>query len=475
MTLDQQLDIHLGRHNEASSAKALAAASMALIAWVFCPALFLAATYPVFRMFSPQDQAIWKTGLAGTVMAVSAYGGANALLACLLVIRKSEHSYASLGFWKTVLWPGAMTGECINQYRQILRLSQGDRAAAKSILLKLHLAGADGVDFETGAGENTLIRKLEEIGALRAGMPRVDGIRLYRREPCSEEALATTLDPLEQPPIGLIAGGGDLPLLQANGLHAAGRRVIGIGLRGQYDPSFPSFCDEFMEASPLRPNSWVRHLRAKGAFEAVMVGHIQKTRMYNPRYVFAQLPDATALHIWFVRKRHDRRSQGLLGTLADALKEKGLLLLSTTAFIPDQLATRGTMTSRCGPTENQKKDIHLAVPLLIQLNMLDIGQGLCVKDGDVIAVEAMEGTDRMIARAGELCPRGGWTLVKGANGPKDPRFDVPTVGVGTIETLKKAGASCLALVAGRTIMLNKPEVLKAADKAGIAVFGFEME
>ena len=134
------------------------------------------------------------------------------------------------------------------------------------------------------------------------------------------------------------------------------------------------------------------------------------------------------------------------------------------------MADEGVPTSR-QPTGGQQQDIEFAWPILMRMNDLDIGQAVAVKNRDVIAVEAMEGTDAMIRRAGELCQKPGWLLAKGAPAGKDPRFDVPTIGVQTIENLAKAGGTGLLVTAGRVILLDKPKVLETADRLGITIIG----
>src|SRR5262249_31387257 len=147
---------------------------------------------------------------------------------------------------------------------------------------------------------------------------------------------------------------------------------------------------------------------------------------------------------WYRHLRHDRRSHAVLAAIADELGRSGVHLIDSTAPIPDALAEAGVLT-RCQPTTEQRADIAFAWPLLAQTLRLDIGQAIAVRDRDVIAVEAVEGTDRMIERAGQLCRSVGWTLCKGARSGHDRRSDVPTVGVKTLENLHKAGGRCLAL------------------------------
>lgn len=271
--------------------------------------------------------------------------------------------------------------------------------------------------------------------------------------------------------MGLIAGGGQLPFLQAKGMRAAGQAIAGIGLKGQYDPGLPELCDTFVETGVLHLGKWCRSLRRRGATQAVMVGRVQKNQFqYHPMRWLNQMPDWRAARVWLWRSRHDRRSQTLLASLADELMEGGLELIDTTQFIPEHIAHEGVLTTQ-SPTSAQQQDIDFAWPILMRMNDLDIGQAIAVKKGDVIAVEAMEGTDAMIQRAGDLCRKPGWLLAKGAPASKDPRFDVPTVGVQTIENLAKAGATALLLTAGRVILIDKPKVLAAADRLGITIVG----
>ena len=276
---------------------------------------------------------------------------------------------------------------------------------------------------------------------------------------------------MTQPVIGLIAGGGELPLIQARGMRASGHRVACIGLKGQYDAELPALCDDFIEVGVLHLGRWCRQLRKRGATQAVMVGKVQKNQFqYHPMRWFNQMPDWRAARVWLWRSRHDRRSQTLMTSLADELKEGGLELIDTTQFIPEHMADEGVLT-KLAPTSAQQHDIDFVWPILMRMNDLDIGQAVAVKKGDVIAVEAMEGTDAMIQRAGELCRKPGWLLAKGAPANKDPRFDVPTIGVQTIENLAKAGGTALLVTAGRVILIEKPQVLEAADRLGITIVG----
>lgn len=283
-----------------------------------------------------------------------------------------------------------------------------------------------------------------------------------------------TILPDPPPPptaIGLIAGGGRLPTLVAEGLREAGHPVHGLGLSGMYDPELPLLCDSFRNVGLLRVGGWGRALRKLGVHHAIMVGNVDKARIHHdPLKLIRSTPDFRTLVIWYRKLRHDRRSHALLRAVADELDRSGVALIDSTMSIGNQLATSGVMTRR-KPTADQMADIQFVWPLLTETLRLDIGQAIAVRDRDVIAVEAVEGTDRMINRVSGLCKAKGWTLCKGARAGHDRRSDVPTVGLDTIKNLYDNGGRCLALAAGDVIMLDKPYLLDLADEMGIAVIG----
>jgi DUF1009 family protein len=276
-------------------------------------------------------------------------------------------------------------------------------------------------------------------------------------------------------PIGVIAGGGELPVIIARGIRATGREVAGIGLRGHFDPVLPDLCDRFAVAGTIKLGQWCRLARRMGVREAIMVGRVSKLRMHDPIAILRELPDFRAIRFWYRRMRGpDRRSSVLLAAVADELLDGGVRLIDSTTYIPDQMATEGSM-GRIAPTARQLDDVDMGWPILRQVAQMDVGQTIAVRAGDVVAVEAAEGTDRVIERAGSLSRLGGWCLLKTARDGHDNRSDVPTVGVATIENLAKAGGGCLALGVGRVILVDKPAVLAAADRAKIAVVGVPAE
>ena len=272
-------------------------------------------------------------------------------------------------------------------------------------------------------------------------------------------------------PIGLIAGGGDLPIFVARGLRSMGYKVHCVGLHAQYEPMLPEMCDTFSDVGLLRMRTWGKRLRKHGVQHAIMVGKVDKAKLMHQRWKLVRnIPDWTTAIAWYKHLRHDRRSHAVLKVIADELDNNGVALIDSTFPIMDQLSEPGVMTST-KPSGNQRADIEFVWPLLTELLRLDIGQSLTVRDRDVISVEAVEGTDRMIERTGNLCKRGGWTLVKGARAQHDRRSDVPTVGIQTLENLHKHGGTCLAIAAGDVIMLDRFAMLERADELGISIVG----
>lgn len=287
-------------------------------------------------------------------------------------------------------------------------------------------------------------------------------------------AAALPTPPAPPTPIGLIAGGGRLPVLVAQGLRKAGHTVHGLGLSEQYEPELPALCDSFREVGLLRVGTWGRLLSKLGVRHAIMVGKVDKAKlMHDPWRLVRNLPDWRTAVMWYTHLRRDKRSHAVLTAIAEELDRVGVSLLDSTAPIPDHMASAGVMTKR-SPTREQLADIEFVWPLLMHALRLDIGQAIAVRERDVIAVEAVEGTDRMIHRVGQLCRARGWTLCKGARIGHDRRADVPTVGVNTIKTLHAAGGTCLALMAGEVIMLDKPELLDLADALGVSVVGVQV-
>jgi UDP-2,3-diacylglucosamine hydrolase len=274
-------------------------------------------------------------------------------------------------------------------------------------------------------------------------------------------------------PLGLIAGEGVFPVLVARGARAAGRRVVCAAFAGSAWPQLADEVDEFRWVGVARPGKWIRVLQGGGCDEAIMVGRVHKSAMYDRWRYFRYIPDARGARLWLKTLRHDKRPGTLLKALANEMASEGITLIDSTKYCAEHLATAGVMTRR-QPSDAQWIDVRAGWEVCSTISRLDIGQAIAVLNRDVIAVEALEGTNAMIERAGQLCRVGGWTLIKVSNSEQDMRLDVPTVGTTTIEKLHAARAGCLVLEAGKTILLEKQKVLELADRCKIAVVGWPL-
>lgn len=276
------------------------------------------------------------------------------------------------------------------------------------------------------------------------------------------------------PPLGLIAGEGVFPQLVAQGARLAGRKVVCCAFAGHAWPDLSRDCDEFRWVGITRIGAWIRTLRRAGCTEAIMVGRVAKSTMYERWGVIRYIPDLTTIRFFWKALRTDKRPQTLLQGLVDRLAQSGITLIDSTKYCADHLVTPGVLTRR-QPTEAQWADIRFGWEICQTISRLDIGQSIAVKDRDILAVEALEGTNVMIERAAKLCRVGGWTLLKAANARQDMRVDVPTIGTVTIEKLAAARAGCVVLEPGKTIILEKPKVMELADRYKIAVVGYKPE
>jgi DUF1009 family protein len=271
--------------------------------------------------------------------------------------------------------------------------------------------------------------------------------------------------------LGLIAGEGRLPFLVAAGAKQAGLRVICVGLGDTAGHSLADEVDVFYRVALGRPGAWIRKLKKHGVARTIMVGRVAKGRLFTPWRILRYLPDWRAFRIYYWRLRgKSKLTDSLLGALADELASGGIVLENSTMYCREHLATAGVMTATL-LRPSVKGDIEFGWQIIKKLGELDIGQAIAVKEKQVLAVEAIEGTAAMIERAGGLCKSGGWTLIKASKPNQDMRFDVPCVGPDTIRGLAENGGKCLVVEAAKTIIIDKPETIKLADQLGIAILG----
>jgi DUF1009 family protein len=271
--------------------------------------------------------------------------------------------------------------------------------------------------------------------------------------------------------IGLVAGWGRYPIVVAETLKRQGYYIACLGLHGHTSEALQSLCDSYYEVGVGKLGAAIRYFRKQAVANATMAGKFHKVELYRPWAWFRHLPDLRAIRTFyphFVATKKDRKDDTLLGAIVDAFAEDGIHFAPATDFAPELLVKPGCLTDR-QPTASQWKDIEFGWTLAKEMGRLDVGQSVAVKDRAVMAVEAIEGTDACIVRAGELCKTGGFTVVKVAKPQQDMRFDVPTIGVGTMESMVAAGGKVLAVEAGRTIIVDEPAVLSYANRHKIAI------
>jgi DUF1009 family protein len=269
----------------------------------------------------------------------------------------------------------------------------------------------------------------------------------------------------------LLAGSGRFPILFAESAKRHGLKVACVGIRYEAPAVLEELCDSFEIVGVSKLGGMIRSFERRGVERVVMAGKITKSVMYTPGRMLRLMPDYRMLRFWY-RSLTDKRDDSiLLGVIAE-FERDGMTFASALDFCPELLVTRGVLTRR-RPTAAELKDVAFGWGLAKEMGRLDVGQSVAIKESAALAVEAIEGTDRCIERAGQLCRAGGWTLVKVAKPQQDMRFDVPTVGVATIENLKNARARVLAIEAGKTIVIDQPEVIQLADRYGLAIVALE--
>ncbi len=262
-----------------------------------------------------------------------------------------------------------------------------------------------------------------------------------------------------------------MPFLVAAGAKQAGLKVICVGLAEAAEPGLAGEVDVFYQVAIARPGSWIRKLRKHGVTSTIMAGRVSKGRIFTPWRILRYLPDWRAMRIWYWRLRGKNiLNDTLLNALAEELATGGIILENSTMYCKEHLATEGLMT-KISPRPSVKSDIEFGWQIVKKLGELDIGQAIAVKEKEVIAIEAIEGTAEMIERAGQLCSSGGWTLIKVSKPNQDTRFDVPCVGPDTVRGLAKNRGQCLVVETGKTIIIDKAETIKLADQLGVAILG----
>jgi len=268
--------------------------------------------------------------------------------------------------------------------------------------------------------------------------------------------------------LGIIAGNGRFPFLVLDAARSQGYDVTVIAAKEE------AFTD--LDAAARRAGAaihWVsvfhlgtciRHLKDAGVTQVVMAGQVKHTRIFAGG---ASWPDLTALSI--LRKFGPQNTDGLIGAVAGVLNDHGIEVIDSTMLLAPMLAGVGVLTERA-PSAEERKDFDFGYPIADAIAGLDVGQTIAVKHRAIVAVEAMEGTDEVIGRAGHLAGPG-VRIVKVAKPRQDRRFDVPVIGLATIQAMRIAGASALSIDAGQTLVFEREAVVASANEAGIAIVG----
>jgi DUF1009 family protein len=266
--------------------------------------------------------------------------------------------------------------------------------------------------------------------------------------------------------LGLIAGNGRFPFLVLDAARAMGHEVVVIAIK---EEAFKEI-EEAAAKSPKAAVHWVS-IGQLGTFlkilddnkitQAVMAGQVKHVKIFNI------IPDLTAMSL--MGKLKGFNTDALIGAVADMMREHGVELVNSAKFLEPLLAGEGQLSDRA-PNEAERKDLEFGYRMADTIAGLDIGQTIAVKHQAVVAVEAMEGTDEAIGRAGHLAGDG-VTIIKVAKPNQDMRFDVPIVGLATIQAMRVAGAKVLSLDAGRTLIFDREAFFKSANEAGIAIVG----
>ncbi|MEX2114987.1 MAG: UDP-2,3-diacylglucosamine diphosphatase LpxI [Pirellulales bacterium] len=278
--------------------------------------------------------------------------------------------------------------------------------------------------------------------------------------------------------VGLIAAWGRYPLVVAEALKAQGAEVYCLGVKDHVDPAIRHLCDDFEWVGLAKVGQVIRYFRRHGVTQATMAGKVHKVLLYERGAWWRHLlPDWQGVKtFWphFVSRKKSQQDDSLLGAIVEAFGRAGIAMRPATDFVPELLVKLACLTAR-QPSAGEWHDVQFGWRLAKEMGRLDVGQSVAVKDRSPLAIEAVEGTDQCIRRAGQLCQTGGFTVVKVAKPQQDMRFDVPTIGMLTLETMAAAGGRVLAVEAGRTIFIDQSEVIDFANRQQMVIVALDAE
>jgi DUF1009 family protein len=261
--------------------------------------------------------------------------------------------------------------------------------------------------------------------------------------------------------IGLIAGNRRFPLIFSESARKKGNHIVAVAIRGETSPRLKRFVDKIYWLSLAQFSRAFAIFKSEGIQKVAMVGQISPFRLFS-----RQVKNSPQIQN-LLSSIKDRKANTIFAAIAKRLEEEGLRLIDSTTFLEDCLPCRGTLTKR-QPAPLESEDIRFGFELAKKIAGLDIGLTVAVKNKAVVAVEALEGTDSLIRRAGKIA-REGLVVVKVSRPDQDMRFDIPVIGFNTVKNIIKARASCLAIEAKKTLFIDMAESIRLADKKGISV------
>lgn len=261
--------------------------------------------------------------------------------------------------------------------------------------------------------------------------------------------------------IGLIAGNRRFPIMFAQAARQKGYSVVAVAIKGDTCRCLKRHVDKIYWIGLSDFSRLFEIFKAEGITKIAMAGQISPHRLFSK-----EIEKDRRLQDLLGRIK-DKKADTIFGEIARVLEESGLELINSTIFLEELLPKKGALTKR-EPAAGDWEDINFGLGLAKAVAGLDIGQSVAIKTKAVVAVEALEGTDNLIRRAGRIS-RGGFVLIKVSKPKQDMRFDVPVVGLGTVKNLIRAGAKCLAIEAGKTLFIDKKESVMLADKKGLSI------
>jgi DUF1009 family protein len=263
---------------------------------------------------------------------------------------------------------------------------------------------------------------------------------------------------------GLIAGNGRFPFLVLQGARDRGAEIVVAAIKEETAPEIEDHASNLEWLGVGQLGRLIRFFKRQNVSHVIMAGQVKHHQIFR----LNALPDLRMVRL--LARLSTRNTDSLIGAVADELEREGMTLVDSTIFLESLLAQQGVLTSR-SPTNHERADFDYGLDIAQEIARLDLGQTIAVKDRAVVAIESMEGTDAVIRRAGEVTHGRPFVVIKRAKPNQDMRFDVPVIGLPTIETMAAAGATAIHVTAGKTLLFDRDELIALADKNGITIIG----